>query len=85
MKVLVCFEKYSTRVFDVSNEIEEEKVFLNLFQERKKEGWYRDLIEMESLLFDKSMKGDWKAARSIIASRSMQGHEYERVETHLVK
>lgn len=79
-KVLLVKEKHCYRVFNISTPELLEKAYLTLFEERNKEGYYSDLVEMRSELWVRAKKGDGKVARELINLRSHRGYEYEDVE-----
>lgn len=75
-KVLLCYEKHEIRVFSLTTE----QVYLELFLERDKAGYYDELKAMKSIYYQDAKKGDFAAAKVIILYRSSQGYEYEKVK-----
>jgi hypothetical protein len=80
-KVLIEKGKHGDYAYDISTQEQSDKVYLTLFKERKKEGWYMDV--KSNYFFDKDRFEhcqDGKAVRKFILQRSEQGYEYEEVE-----
>lgn len=71
-KVLLAHEENYTRVFDISTEEMRMKVYLMLFEERKKEGYYDDVTELGL-----ELPKDPKTILRFIQRRN--NYEYERL------
>lgn len=80
IKILIVREKEGNRYFDISSKEQKDKVYLKLFQERNKQGYYNNLIRYGSNLLQKAGEGNANACESIIELRSNEGYEYERIE-----
>ena len=78
MRMLLAYEKHGVRVFDISSPEKREKVVLMLFNERRKLGYYNDLVRMESLIYKEARKGNAFRAEAVLLFRS--NYEYERIE-----
>ncbi len=74
-RILIAYEKYGNRVFDISTEQQRANTYLRLFKERRKEGFYDDLAEVGSRLYTGE---NVLSAIRILKMRS--NYEYERIE-----
>jgi hypothetical protein len=81
--VLILYEKHGNRVFDISTEELKLKAALEIFNERKKEGYYHDFAEMGSKFYDEASKGNAKSALRVLRYRN--DYEYEKMEEIMVE
>lgn len=82
-KILIAYEKHGNRVFDISTEQQKFDVYFKLFNERRKEGLYYDLINVKSRYYAEAIKGNALSAIRILQIR--HSYEYERVEEKIVE
>ena len=80
-KILITKEKHGDWAYDISTKELSDKVYLQIFNDRKKEHYYDDY--KFNYFFDQEKfknLSDGKIARTFILQRSENGYEYEEVE-----
>lgn len=69
MRVLVVHERRQTRVFQVNDQDTAFEVLKKLFAERDGRGLYQEMVEMESAIYEKASKGDFKSLMMLFELR----------------